>query len=72
MGRITDLFEKHKLIRRLLVIWAIVMITIVIFWVFDDVTKITAPVASSLGLVIGILATVIGFYQWSRNKDAGN
>jgi len=69
MGWIDDLFEKHKIVRRLLVLWAVILITVVVIWVFDDLTLITAPVASALGIVTGILATVIGFYQWSRGRD---
>ena len=65
------LFNKHKLVRRGLMIWAIWIITWVIQRVFADLTLITPSVATALATVVGILATVIAMYQWSRNKDTG-
>jgi len=66
---IDRLFNQHKVVRRSLVYWAIGLITFVTIVVFHDLEKITTPVASAFGLVIGLLATVLGLYQWSRNKD---
>lgn len=61
--------EQHKLIRRLAVIWAACLITFAVIRTFEDLTQITTPVVAALTAVIGILATVIGFYQHSRNKE---
>jgi uncharacterized membrane protein YdjX (TVP38/TMEM64 family) len=69
MGKLADLFEKHQFVRRSLVIWAVCLITWVVVIVFSDIAAITAAAASAFGMVIGILATVIGFYQWARSQD---
>ena len=69
MGWINDLFEKHKLVRRLLVLWAIVLITWVVVVTFSDISLISAPGATALSVVVGILGTAVAFYQWSRSRD---
>jgi len=66
---IDRLFNEHKLVRRGLVIWAVWIITWVVVTVFKQLSLITAPVATFGGVVIGMLATVLAFYQWSRDKD---
>jgi len=69
MGRISDLFEKHQFMRRAGVIWSWCLITWVVYVVFSDVSLITTAVVSALGIVVGLLATSIGFYQWQRSRD---
>lgn len=63
------LFNKHKLVRRGLVIWAVWLITVVVLRVVDKITEVNSSVQFIVLGVIGILTTVIGFYQWSRGKD---
>ncbi len=66
-----DLVEKHKLVRRLALLWAVWLITWVVLRVFGGPLKeITGPAATALGIVVGLLATVIGFYQHTRSKEA--
>jgi len=73
MGEWFDhLFNQHKLVRRLLVIWAVLLITWVVVQVFSDLTLITAAVATALGMITAILSVVIGHYQWSRGQDDAN
>ena len=68
-----DLIEKHKLVRRLALIWAVGLITWVVLRVFGGPLKeITGPAATALGIVVGLLATVIGFYQHTRSKEDTN
>lgn len=70
LGRwIECLFEAHKLVRRLLVAWAMVLITWVVTRVFGDLAQITAPVATALATVTAILTAVLGFYQWARQNE---
>lgn len=69
MGWIDRLFNQHKLIRRLTVLWAIGLITWVTVQVFSELASMTSAVVSALGLIIGLLATAIGLYQWSRNRE---
>ena len=73
MGRWFDrLFNKHQLVRRLLVLWAITLITWVVVQVFSDLDKINTAVNTALGLITAILTTVIAHYQWSRSRDNAN
>jgi len=69
MDWIDRLFNQYKLVRRLLMLWAVLLITYVVVRVFDDVILISAATASALGIVVGLLASVISFYMWSRNEE---
>ena len=64
-----DWLEKHKLVRRLTLLWATSLITYVVYNVVDDLSTMTSAGASVVVAIIGILTTVIGFYQYSRGKD---
>lgn len=66
---IDRLFNKHKAVRRGLVVWAVWLITVVTLLVFSDLDKLTAPVATALATITALLTVVVGLYQWSRNKD---
>jgi hypothetical protein len=70
IGRfIGRLFEKHKIVRRLLVIWSVALITWVIVRVFTDLSLITAAVAAALATVTALLTAVLTYYQWSRQNE---
>lgn len=71
MGRLGNLFEVHKLVRRLTLVWAAWLITVVVLRVTQPevLANISGPVATVVTAVIGLLATVIAFYQWSRQQD---
>lgn len=66
-----DWIENHKLIRRLALLWAFLLITYATFIVFDPITitLITASGASAFTALVGILSTVILFYQSARSKE---
>lgn len=68
---IERLIEQHKLVRRLTLAWACVLITLVVLRVTtpEALPHVTAAVASVVVAVIGILTTVIGLYQWHRHRD---
>lgn len=65
------LFNEHKLVRRLTLAWACWLITVVVLRVTDHAVleHINGATATVVTGVIGILATVIAFYQWSRQKE---
>lgn len=63
------LANRHKAFRRLVLIWAIGLITWTVHEVFTRAPAVGAGTATALGAVIGVLATVVGFYQWSRERD---
>ena len=68
---IKKFFEEYKGARRLSLFWAIWLITVVVLRVTDPeiITNISAAGATVVSAVIGILATVIAFYQWHRLHD---
>ena len=63
------LFNKHKLVRRLLVFWAASLITWVIVTVFTNLDLVTGNVVTALSIVVGLLTTAIGFYNYQRKLD---
>lgn len=66
---IDRLFNEHMLVRRFMVFWAMSLITWVILTVFTDLDKINGHVVTALSIVVGLLATVIGFYNYQRRLD---
>jgi di/tricarboxylate transporter len=62
--------QHHQLIRRLLLLWAVIIITLVTYIVFTDPPNVPSGTATAYGIVVGLLATVIGLYKWSRDRDA--
>lgn len=67
---INRLFNEYRFVRRVLVVWALVMITLLIFKLLDIMTVIDTPTAAVVGTIVGILATVTTFYIKSRELDA--
>ena len=70
---IDNLVEQHKAVRRLLVLWAAIMITYVtheIVLVMRYMKEVTGPVTTFYLGVTALLTAVIAFYQWSRDKDS--
>lgn len=65
----SNLTEKHKLFRRATLVWAIVLITWVTIRVFTSPPNIGSGTATAYGIVVGLLATAIGFYKWSRYQE---
>ena len=67
-------FNQHKGFRRIMVLWACWLITVVVLRVTraEVLHVINGSIASIVAAVIGILATAIAFYQWSRHKEDGN
>jgi predicted histidine transporter YuiF (NhaC family) len=56
-------------VRRFMVFWAMSLITWVILTVFTDVDKLDGNVVTAMSLVVGLLSTVIGFYNYQRRLD---
>lgn len=75
MGMIGRFFSKlmneQKLFRRAMLLWAMVLVTHFVLFLMDValLTGIGAAGATVVTGVIGILVTVIGFYQWHRTKE---
>jgi len=66
-GLVDRLFNRHRLVRRVALFWALA----VIGWaIYVTVPKLTgAHAVAALTAIIGILTPVIAFYQWSRNNE---
>ena len=71
MNFIDRLFNQHALVRRVLVIWAIWLITKFALRIIDLMTVIDTATASVVATFVGILSTVLLFYINSRKLDAG-
>jgi len=67
---IDKLFNKHKFVRRFLVMWASITIAWTTYMMFRDITLISTAASMAYATNTALLATVIGLYQWSRNKEA--
>lgn len=72
MEPIKDALEKHKLVRRLLLAWAVGIITYASIRTYEQLEMITTQVVSLYGLTLGILSTVIGVYFRDRHKETLN
>lgn len=68
---LNSLFNTQKLVRRLALAWACWLITVVVLRVTEPeaMHQITTQVVALVTLVVGVLATIIAFYQWGRSKD---
>ena len=71
MNWIGTLFDKYKFARRAALIWACWLITVTVFKFFE-MERVDSTHATVIVSIIGILATVIGFYQWQRKQDDDN
>jgi len=70
MGLIDRLFNQHKLVRRVVVAWALWLITLVVLRFVSLMSTIDTATVSGVGTIVGILTTVLAFYIKSRQLDA--
>lgn len=71
MDKIDKLMNQQRFFRRLVLIWVMVIITDFYLFIKDpELLKTIGAGGTSIVLgVFGMLATIIGFYQWHRNAD---
>lgn len=72
MTRFLDaLFNRHKFVRRFGMFWAWWIITVVLLRATEPSTlaEITPAAATVVTATIGVLATVIGLYNRSRDRE---
>ena len=62
------LFEDYKFARRFALFWAIGVITYAVLKFFG-MGAVSEHQATVIVAIIGILATVVAFYQWHRSND---
>ena len=66
---IDRLFNQYMLVRRLLVLWAVALITYAVVKTMTMEGVSGEQIVSLTKVIIGLLAIVIGFYRWSRMRD---
>ena len=69
MSGLWDFIDTRKIVRRIALLWAIWLITVVALKASEVLTEITAAGATVVTAVIGILTVVIGLYQSHRHDD---
>ncbi len=69
MALIDNLFNKHKLVRRLGIMGIYFLITFATIAVFTRLSQVTLPVASAYGTLCALLVGVFKFYTDSRERD---
>lgn len=61
--------EYNKLVRRSMVVWALVLSTYATFVVYTHLALITAAVATVYASTLALLGTVAKFYFDSRDRE---
>ena len=61
--------KSNKLFRRLSLVWAMLLITGIVLLTWLATPNIPAGTATALTTVVGVLATVVGFYHKNRQAD---
>lgn len=71
MRALDELVNRQRFFRRLVLVWAMVLVTAVALRATEPemLLGMSAGGATVVTAVIGVLATVIGFYQWHRSQD---
>jgi len=65
---IDRLFNRHKLMRRGIVLWAILAVSVAMYAIIPRITGDTGLVAA-LTAVIGLVGTAIAFYNTARDRE---
>lgn len=68
-GSILNVFEyieKYKALSAILVIWTYILVSWVVYRVFDDLSLVNAAVVSALGTVVGVPAVAVALFKWRR------
>ena len=66
---ISDLFEKHKLIRRTLVVFAMGLVAWTTGILYLNLELISTPIVSLHTITVGILSLAVGKYFVDREKE---
>jgi hypothetical protein len=63
---INRLFNQYKFVRRLIIFWALFLVSIVtyrVFWFTEG------ELTNEYLAVVGLVATAIALYKWSRERE---
>src|SRR5690625_3565924 len=74
-GRVDWLLEHRKLVRRVLMLWLMLLVTaavvVFLYVLLVSPSAITAPVASVLVAVVGLSTVTQAVYTWERGTHDG-
>ena len=63
------LFNKHKFVRRYLILWASIMDSMLIAWMMFNPELVTGPVSNVIIAVNGLISVTGVMYFKAREKD---
>ena len=63
------LFERHKFVRRAMVLWAVWLITEMVLNPPEYILSVSGPGRDVILGVVGLLTIALGFYKWSRRQE---
>ena len=63
--------EQHRLIRRLLLLWIVVFVSVVTAYVLVARPAIDPEAAHVVEIITGFAAAVIALYKWLRSREDG-
>lgn len=63
------LVEENKLVRRLTLLWSLIVVSWVTVVVFTNPPNISAGTATAYGVAVGILGSIIALYKYGRDKE---
>lgn len=69
MKFLSDAFQYHKLMRRIVVFIVTVLAGFATWMVYGNLALANAAVASIYATTIGLMGTVVGFYMKHRNEE---
>jgi len=67
LDMIDSLFNEHKLIRRTIVIWSLLIISWATYQIIPKLEQ--GHSVTALGMIIGVFSGVTAFYIYLRDKD---
>ena len=66
-----DFLSRYKIFRRMALIWCLGLVGYTVARFYDEIEHIGASQATVITAVIGLLSTVLYFYQSQRTKEDG-